>query len=255
MLLVMGLHLATPDMACSNGVPEVLGKTYGDWSVLFWQWAFIEPQATNPLFDKTGAFAALNQSGQVWFLGGYSGWPAENIQRQVTIPIGTYLFLPIVNIAWVNGNEDALPSITIDDETTSRTNIDNYINQFSNLIATWDGVPVVFNPDTPIVRTQSPNDFSDGSPGFTLDLKADNVLSDYGVIAGLWDQSYSDGYWVMLPPLAAGPHTLHFAASICDDPSQFQDVTYYINTPLPGSLLLLGSVLLGLAGFRRFRKN
>ncbi len=86
----------------------------------------------------------------------------------------------------------------------------------------------------------------------TLTLFSDNnVFGGYpNAPAGYYAPSVSDGYWAMLSPLKQGKHTLKFGDGA------WQDVTYNINiTPLPGTLLLLGSGLLGLAGWRRFRKS
>ena len=39
----------------------------------WWQWALETPASENPLTDTTGQFAAVNQSGRVWFLAGNPG--------------------------------------------------------------------------------------------------------------------------------------------------------------------------------------
>jgi hypothetical protein len=238
LVLVMGLQLAIPDRACSNGVPEVLGKSYGDWSEAWWQWAVKEPIPSNPLLDSTGAFAGANQKGQVWFLAGFSGSSTVPIVRSVDIPKDNYIFFPIVNSVDVNGN----PAIPIDTEEYARTvYLDGFITLFSNLVCTLDNVPVVFNPDTPIVRSQSST--------FKITLGPNNI---FGAPVGEYPLSWSDGYWVMLPPLTPGDYVLHFYAHVDDSifGAVTQDITYNIMViPLPGTILLLGTGLLGLFGF------
>ena len=47
------------------------GKTYGEWSAEWWQWALSLPADSNPFFDETGcANGANGQHGSVWFLTG-----------------------------------------------------------------------------------------------------------------------------------------------------------------------------------------
>ena len=65
-----------------------------------------------------------------------------------------------------------------------------------DVFATLDGQPIVFDPRLSIVRTQS--------PVFTAAFPADNIFAlDPTLLTG--HPTVSDGYWVMLPPLAPGP--------------------------------------------------
>src|SRR4029077_11807072 len=61
----------------------------------WWQWVFETPASENPLTDTTGQFAAVNQSGRVWFL---AGNPGGTTVRTITVPSGKALFFPIVNV-------------------------------------------------------------------------------------------------------------------------------------------------------------
>jgi hypothetical protein len=247
LILVMGLHLATPTRAYSNGVPDL--KDYAGWSAAWWNWAVIEPVATNPLFDATGAFAGKNQTGPVWFLGG--SFSSDPVTRNVNIPDGKFIFFPIIN-SFKNPDNPLPPGPPppFDPKVIEeyRGIVFDMVNPYgSNMVCTLGGTRVVYNPDTPIVRTQS--------PVFIMNIPENSLFTDFGALAGDYGPTVSDGYWVMLPPLSAGPHTLHFTASVCpSNPSSFsQDITYNINTPLPGTLILLGSGLLGLMGFGRRR--
>ena len=44
------------------------GKTYGEWTAAWWQWALSIPAERNPFFplDPTGEFCGEGQSGPVW---------------------------------------------------------------------------------------------------------------------------------------------------------------------------------------------
>src|ERR1044071_3967152 len=68
------------------------GKTYGEWTAAWWQWALSIPEAINPVEDATGEFCAVGQSGPVWFTGSTFG---NSIERSCTIPAGKALFLPV----------------------------------------------------------------------------------------------------------------------------------------------------------------
>ncbi len=71
----MVLAAAQPCQAARNPNPGVLpphsnayGKTYGEWSILWWQWLASAPLDQNPGLDEDGEFINYGQSGQVWFL-------------------------------------------------------------------------------------------------------------------------------------------------------------------------------------------
>jgi hypothetical protein len=75
------------------------GQTYGEWAADWWTWVQSIPADINPVLDATGADAAVDQTGSVWFLAGSFSGDAE---RTVTIPTGKALFFPIINNIWVN---------------------------------------------------------------------------------------------------------------------------------------------------------
>src|SRR5436190_6645283 len=58
----------------------------------WWQWVFETSASENPLTDTTGQFAAVNQSGRVWFL---ACNPGGTTARTITVPSGKALFFPI----------------------------------------------------------------------------------------------------------------------------------------------------------------
>src|SRR5882672_9250621 len=80
---VLALNAANVGVFQVNSKPYY-GKTYGQWVVAYWQWAMSIPIANNPWAnDPTGAYAAIGQSGPVWFLGGTLG---DSVTRNITIP-------------------------------------------------------------------------------------------------------------------------------------------------------------------------
>jgi hypothetical protein len=179
----------------------------------WWQCVFETPASENPLTDTTGQFAAVNQSGRVWFLAGNVGGTTV---RTITVPSGKALFFPIVNVFDV---EDAIIAggvklfLVPQPVQVAQAFVSNVIATATSLSCEVDGSPV---PVTAANLEQS--------MPFSLHLPADNIL---GVPAGIYYPAVDSGYYVLLPPLSAGQHTIHWAGSITFF-SLSLDVTYNI---------------------------
>ncbi len=206
-----------------NKKPQVLspagkhyGKTYGEWSEAFWQWAFSMPTTRHPMFDS--ADVGAGQQGTVWFLSGnFTGTP---VTRNVTIPSGTALFIPLVNI-WADNTDCNGSGQIISDENSEsvlRANAKAVEDTASDLSCTIDGiaVPGLANALTTPFRIQS------STPGgFSYTLPASQNLLNYFGLACWTDpnnvplrvdasiyHAVADGYYVLIAPLAPGPHTI-----------------------------------------------
>lgn len=202
-LLLMPIKaLATsPPVIPASSSPH--GQTYGDWGAAWWEWALSEPIPSNPILDTSGAACANGQSGRVWFLAGTFGGDAT---RSCTVPPGKALFFPIVTAVVstvdVPGGEEA----------TLRENVEFIMEDAEALAASIDGESVA---DLSGFRVQSPL--------FEFTLPPDNLLAAApGTYAGV-----SDGFYLMLPPLTAGEHTIHFEGSLPSFGFEV-DVTYTI---------------------------
>jgi uncharacterized protein len=200
------------------------GKTYGEWAAGWWQWMFSIPKAENPQDAQGEVDCGRGQSGSVWYLaGGDVGVPAE---RSCVVPRDKKLFFPVVNLLLYNAAGETL---TVEDK---RTQLDDFFSagpareggpQPCDLFATIDGQSVA--RFTPGVRVQSPPFAMDTGDG------------PFGFPAGLVDkEAVTEGYWVMLPPLAPGRHTLRFGGRFCEtgsfaDHPDFGavDVTYFLD--------------------------
>jgi hypothetical protein len=69
------------------------GKSYAEWSAIWWQWLLSIPEDKSPAGDLTGENCETNQQGPIWFLAGTFGGAAE---RTCTIPSGkAIMFSPI----------------------------------------------------------------------------------------------------------------------------------------------------------------
>ncbi|MDB5059939.1 MAG: hypothetical protein JWO59_3411 [Chloroflexi bacterium] len=205
LLLAISAQRARADSNPNPGIlppnSHAFGLTNGGWSAASWQYVGSIPVPNNPLFDQTGANCGMGQSGPVWFLVGLFNAPGT-ATRSRTIPAGKALFFPILNGAFCCGTIGqirALGQRTLHDDT--------------NLSAAVDGtaIPGLSTPVTIYLAL---------SPVFTLTLPDNNI---FGLPAGSYSPIVSDGIYLMLAPLPAGPHTVHFAGS---SPGFSLDITY-----------------------------
>jgi hypothetical protein len=222
-LLVLGLSVPLMAGPGNQGNPRVQppqshphGMTYGEWSARWWQWAYSLPVDQNPFFDDGVCTNGANgQFGPVWFLTGVVN-VSGTTTRPCTIPAGKALFFPILNgeCATLEGNPppgNDLPSCA-----------DSLLEPVAEVHATIDGVTVQ--------NLMSAYRFD--SPLFTYGpLPDNNVLEFFGVagaVAGATSLSASDGWWLMLAPLPAGQHTIHFGGTLGTPPFFILDITYHL---------------------------
>jgi hypothetical protein len=226
--LALILALATNLALAGNPNPKILpinskphGMTYGEWGVAWWQWTMSIPADMNPVTDTTGEFAAVGQSGSVWFLAGTYGGVAE---RTVTIPAGKTLFVPIYNALWINvpllGDNPWSP----EQEAMIRETLAGWVDAFgpADLTCEIDGRPVA-----DILSYRSPTPVGGA---FMVDLPENDVWGLVGLTdvngdifqPGTYGPSIQDGIYLMLAPLSKGKHTIHFTAG------DFLDVTYHL---------------------------
>lgn len=205
---------------------HAFGMTYGEWSAKHWQWDYSMPADHHPLFDT--ADCSTGQSGKVWFLGGTftvvqnGNTVIGTANRNCTVPTGKAIFFPIIDAecATAEGNgstEEELSACAKD-----------IIDHTTELNCEIDGVSVQ-NVET--YRVQSPL-FVWGP------LPANNIFQDpVDFPAGTTSDSVSDGFFLMLAPLSAGQHTIHFTGEVVfstatGDPFDFDfklDINYNLN--------------------------
>jgi hypothetical protein len=183
----------------------VFGMTYGQWAAKWWQWEFSLPTSENPWFDSEAndgigqsPNAGIGQSGPVYFLTGIlTGEPV--VKRTITVPAGKAFFFPIYN-AW-SDNVDVDPPMTFKELQESAASFVNV----SELHVTIDGKKL---KNLYRYRVKSPP-FCDWFPS------TDNVYqTQYGSSWTGWTCPVaSDGYWLMLAPLAIGKHTINFGGT------------------------------------------
>jgi hypothetical protein len=211
--VIIGLALLPAVSFGANPNPKILppnsqsyGMTYSEWSARWWQWAISLPTSNSPLFDT--ADCSTGQIGPVWFLGG--SFVSATDVRNCNVPFGKALFFPLVNNECSDLEAPPWYGATPQERRACAALV---IDTVSDLAAEIDGVPV---QDLEKYRVVSPNFYFTAPPDNLLGVPADT------------GQSVGDGYYLMVAPLSAGPHTIHFTATV----NMFDfvlDITYYLN--------------------------
>jgi hypothetical protein len=219
LLALMAAIMIAPTYADGNRLPGVyprdsviFGRTYGEWSAAWRQWADSMPATKHPLFD-TAEDCSEGQSGPVWFLGGRfcaadvntcDSLPAV---RECRVPAGKALYFPVLNTACLDGEAknalclDAGPFIT-----QIRATVAGIIDQTTGLRVSVDGKPLNVNLK---------KEFRVQSPVYTSILPEGNLYQALGepqLVAGSY-WGVDDGIYLMLEPLSKGVHTLNFKGS------------------------------------------
>jgi len=247
--LLLSLGLAQPVNAATivPGQSTVDGQTLGQWSNDWFKWAL--SYGPGPFSDTDGSRANINQAGPVFYLAG-TGAGAGPVTRNITVTDDKLIYFPLINWLVANGPDAGFP----DTKTEAIALATNTINP-ANLFATIDG--------TPVANLASHRE--DSGSLFTLTMVNNN---DFGFPAGTYTDAYEDGYWLMVNPLSAGQHTLHFggtgtpfnAGAFQVDPFAI-DVTVNLNVvaapgggtaaPLPAGLFCGLACLVPALGLRR----
>ncbi len=227
LLAVCCLLLPTQALASGgNPNPQVFppdshpfGHSYGAWSTFWWQWALSSPPNLNPVLDTTGTHCGVNQPnpGPVWFLAGtFSGAP---VTRTCSVPAGKALLIPIMNVVNFGANADC---------SVSNDTVDSLRAQIAPLMAAEDPTTFTADVDGSAIRELPRYRLSPNDTAFTLtNISLPLLNAVFGLSCTQLAPSYlavSDGYYVMLAPLSAGIHHLHFTVPSSQPVSQ--DTTY-----------------------------
>jgi len=191
-LVVLAVPSASADTTIVQPNQTYAGKTYGQWSAAWWQWAVNISEPNSPVNDPTGKNCAVHQRGPVWFLAGTAG----SSSPRCTVPADKAILFPVINgeCSSVEGNG------TTDAEL--RACAQGQMDLVTALGASVDGVPVDLGPNGSRFRFQSPL--------FQITWARDN---GFNVPAGT-GVSVADGFWVLLKPLGTGQHEIDFHGAI-----------------------------------------
>jgi hypothetical protein len=170
------------------------GKSYGQWSGLWWKWALSIPADKNPMLDTTGANCGQGQSGSVWFLAGtFFNTPAQ-VTRSCTVPAGKALFFPIQNA--FDANDPGKHRTYQDVLGGARTGVAGATGT-----AKVDGKTI---KDVPRYYAESPK--------FSFTLPTGNVFPP-GTPLGPYDPAAAAGIHLLLTPLSPGKHTIEWTGT------------------------------------------
>lgn len=203
----------TPCAFAKNDNPRILppnsnayGMSYGEWSAKWWQWNLSLPVDQNPSYDEGGdcSNGDNGQLGPTWFLTGVNIASGTAV-RDCTVPAGKALFFPIIN---TECSTLEAPPFYGSNEEELRDCAQGF--HVGNVYAEIDGVAVQ-NLDRYLIE----------SPLFTFIVPENNI---WGLPSGT-GQSVSNGYFLMLPPLSVGEHTIHFGGTYIDYDFTL-DITY-----------------------------
>jgi hypothetical protein len=218
-LLVGLLILLLPDVAGAQ--TKVYGKTYGEWAASWVEWAEAGPAGANSIADTTGEFCDDNQpNGPVWFLAGSFG--TVGVERTCTVPKQRALFYPLIEGGWVDC--PGTPDSTVPDAAI-RALLASVFDNSCQLTSTVDGVSMSAL-EILSVRAQSPK-FANVLPGDPVPEVANSCAPP--LVGGRTGRRIVEGYWVMLPPLSPGSHTLTLHGSACDFSNPSSGSVYFEN--------------------------
>ena len=182
------------------------GHSYSEWAAAWWIWAMTAPPATNPVNDTTGQFCDYGQKGPVWFLAG--SFSDQPVHRTCAIPSDKFVLFPILNIAYgafaTDPPEQQTPAYVRSQVTC--------VEQASILEASVDGQSI---PHL--------DRYLEKSVLFKVNLPPDNIFG-VGAVT-LWPTA-DEGYYVMLPPLSPGKHSIHIRSNSDLCGGGVLDVTY-----------------------------
>jgi hypothetical protein len=211
-LLVATLSLVqSVDAGSSKILPRnshAFGTTYAKLQTQWWLWALGLPLDENPVID-TAPWNHGQEPAKVMFLANH--FFSGTYERHVTVPTGTALFFPLANAFWLTVFPEE-PS----DEPTIRAILAEVMDQTTDLSLKIDGQPVT---NLAALRGQSEI--------FQVDVTAGTLLSFAGLPDGTYGPAVDDGWYVLLAPLSAGKHTIHFTSNIPLFPTVL-DITYHV---------------------------
>jgi hypothetical protein len=200
------------------------GKTYAEWGTEWFKWLLELPGPDFPIDDYTGALCALGQSvgndggatlTDVFFLAGASS--SAKITRTCAVPAGEMIFVPMA--FWDVDNTGAdQGQLTVQELQNMAA---TYATEVTGLTLEIDGQPYGSNVSDFGRYLTVWAQFSYAYPNTPTNWCATYPFTCVSsTISGPVPVSFGGGYWILLAPLPAGSHTIHFAAT------GGQDLTY-----------------------------
>lgn len=217
--LALGATVGTATAATGGGgdrTRTVSNFTLGTLSAAWWKYVLAQPDATNPLRDPTGAGCRDGQAGPVFFLVGSQIGPVK--RTECSVPRGKALFFPMVNVVnFATAPEETRSSLWDQlhielgfTATALRAEIDG------DLLVKANG------PDSRYRGCVGP-DRACAFRSFSIDLPEGSLFL---LPAGTYRPAVADGYYVLVPPLKPGKHTIKFGGTGFLGVEFTQDIVY-----------------------------
>jgi hypothetical protein len=201
-MIVLGLAmsmLATTHAAVLPNDAVVDGKTIGEWTAEWWKWIYAASTNRSPLLDGDGSLAGQGQPPGSVFLVANIATPGT-VTRTFTVEEGKYLFFPVRYVTL--DNVDFPIPLSVEELRDTAAGV---VGVMTNLHAAIDDQPI------DVLEHRVP------SPVFSFNFETGDNLDSliYGhEVTGLVDPIVSDGYWIMVQPLAVGTHVITFGGEI-----------------------------------------
>jgi hypothetical protein len=215
--VVLALIVAAPIAFGQVGQGSKASGTAGELGAAWWSWLVSTPKSENPSIDsytggpKCDGQPVTETKGKKWFLAGSPGQASEDgleviagsgAERTCTVPAGTQLYLPVVNI---------LCATPVDGETPEQLSACAK-NLMDDFLADGSYDVEVDDQDVRakrLIRAESAPfaiDFYEGEDESTFE--DDNIFAEFGYVGE--QTATSDGLWVTLPPLSKGEHKIEW---------------------------------------------
>jgi hypothetical protein len=160
---------------------DPLGVSYSDWGDQWWEWIATAPAAENPMF--TG-ICPTDQTGEVFFLPQVLGGMVSESACEVGAE--QWILASPGGVLWTNDDGETVEEM--------QPLVEGEKGGFSNLSVTIDGTEV---PDI--------DSYWAVGSGIHLAFGEDNV---FGYDPGTERDAVGGGWFVMIPPLEPGSHTI-----------------------------------------------
>ena len=210
--LVVLLGVSSPAVAWADGSnPGVApigsspyGQTYGQWSARWWQFAVQQ--------TSLGFCAPARPQSPVMFLAGTADPP---VTTSCTIPAGQSLMFPLFNVEWsvaeAQAQQQATPGQSCFVPGPPTGTSDAALQACATAgadHATFPGAVLAADVDGKTLHNLT--SYRAVSPPFDFTAASGNP---FGIPPGP-SHAAGDGFWMILRPLSAGTHTIHFSATV-----------------------------------------
>jgi hypothetical protein len=206
-----------PGIAPINSKPH--GKSYSEWAAVWQKWVL--ETTTSHYYKPDGdpnQVQCVEIEKNVWLLFGTYNQTGAHVERSCTVPPGSALFYPLVNVAYSAWQDDPPETRT---EQFARQQVAG-LKDSVQIAATIDGSSV----DVPL-------NYFEESAIYAVNVTKElaEIYKDYGRVAGeVWEPSVDAGYYLFLDPLTPGQHTLTWVVKGTDAAGKIiQDLRYTIN--------------------------